>query len=158
MNYIAKPKIEDAPELYRIIKSWPDYWEYDLKKISYPEFFNFCKSVLEKSLIAINDRKIIGWGSLDYISPDEWATINIVVGKKVVTSKHLRTLCREGLKIFFNEYNLQVIRGFTRAENKLPLSLLEDLGFTIEGTLRKYKKINGKWHDYIVSSILKEEL
>jgi RimJ/RimL family protein N-acetyltransferase len=57
----------------------------------------------------------------------------------------------------FNQYNLNRVWLFVLSYNNVALSLYKKLGFTEEGCQRKAIYRNGKYHDYIMMSILKDE-
>ena len=61
------------------------------------------------------------------------------------------------LKFGFKQLKLMRIFGRAMHENIASQKLLEKTGFKYEGTMRKYKFWHGKWMDYLMYSILRDE-
>lgn len=69
-----------------------------------------------------------------------------------------RGLMHEALEIalpyFFKTLNLHRIMANYMPTNDRSGSLLEKLGFTVEGYARDYLLINGKWEDHVLTSLV----
>jgi ribosomal-protein-alanine N-acetyltransferase len=57
----------------------------------------------------------------------------------------------------FNEQNAERVFIIPRVANARALHVFEKVGFKKEGILRHFKKFEGKWSDYLMMSILKNE-
>ena len=58
----------------------------------------------------------------------------------------------------FDQLALHRIEAACLPSNEASQGVLKNSGFSYEGTARKYLKINGKWRDHMVFSLLREEL
>ena len=73
-------------------------------------------------------------------------------GKKVTYTEDAGKTALEFLKKHFDR-----IETLVNKENRLSVALVKKLGFKKEGLLRKKALINGKYIDYIIFSIVKED-
>ncbi len=65
--------------------------------------------------------------------------------------------CRLCLKFAFQELKLKRVYAHTRLENKPSQRVLEKLGFTLEGRLRKASFQQNRYHDVFLFSMVREE-
>jgi ribosomal-protein-alanine N-acetyltransferase len=70
-------------------------------------------------------------------------------GKGVMTA-----LCEHAINYAFNELNLNRIMANYMLHNDRSETLLKRLGFTKEGIAKKYLKINGRWEDHVLTSLI----
>jgi RimJ/RimL family protein N-acetyltransferase len=152
------------PELWDIARQWPQFWEGEMFD-TYEQFVVWMKVVVMDSLTAEIDPtikenyRIVGFGCLDNVFEPSYATVIIMRNPAWIGGLDLFVkLCRDGLKMFFQRHNVEIIRGFTRTSHPATSRLVEALGFTFEGTLRRWKKIDGIWTDFRSYSIARNEL
>lgn len=73
-----------------------------------------------------------------------------------------RGLGREATELLvryaFNELNLNRVQLHVNTENTRARKVYEDLGFVVEGTLRQAMYKQGRYYDFFVMSILREEI
>lgn len=67
----------------------------------------------------------------------------------------------EALKIITGEYSMHRISAYILQDNIPSISLVEKLGFELEGTAKAFARLSGKWTDhlhyvYIVEDIVEE--
>ena len=60
-------------------------------------------------------------------------------------------------KFIFDELELHRIEAACLRNNKRSLNTLKKNFFNIEGTAKKYLKINGEWQDHILLSCINEK-
>lgn len=63
-------------------------------------------------------------------------------------------LCAAAIDHAFNHLLLNRIMANYMPHNQRSAALLERLGFKIEGSAKRYLKINGKWEDHVTTSLL----
>ncbi len=86
-------------------------------------------------------------GELGYwLGEDYW--------RKGITSRAARQLCQEAFEMF----PIERIFAEPFAYNRGSRGVLEKVGFTYEGTMRKGVYKHGKYHDYCIYSLLREEI
>ncbi len=82
-------------------------------------------------------------------------------GIGIIAAKRQKGYASEALKIFlnyyFNELRLHKVHAEVYAFHKASQLLHEQLGFTLEGRLRKAKFTQGSFHDILIFGKLKEE-
>ena len=66
----------------------------------------------------------------------------------------MKHLCRYVITYAFEELNLNRVMANYMPGNTRSGKLLQSLGFTVEGKARKYLKINGRWEDHVLTSIV----
>lgn len=85
------------------------------------------------------------------------ASLGYWVGKRFARKGYMK----EGLEILlpslFIDLRLNRIEAATLKDNVASRGLLEKIGFVKEGICRSYLKINGKWQDHILYSLLSDE-
>lgn len=67
------------------------------------------------------------------------------------------TLCSHAIDYAFNHLLLNRIMANYMPVNQRSASLLNRLGFQVEGTAKRYLKINGVWEDHVLTSLLNQE-
>ena len=87
-----------------------------------------------------------------------WAT---TVGSVLIPSERGKGYCTEALRIMvdylFLSKDIVRVQACANEENAASQRVLEKVGFTKEGTMRKSSFSRGKWVDMAVYSILREE-
>lgn len=165
-------------EFWKILQSYPNFFSDEVSIKSLDNFIKWFKENSIDSLTAIKNGEVIGCGYLNdisnlgvykrraiYFSPakndDEnisLASISIFVKKRSIKPSKTAPMMRYALPYFFMKHNLAMIYGVTRIDNRACLNLLKMIGLKITGTLKKHKKVKGVWMDYIMSSILREQV
>jgi len=110
------------------------------------------------SLTGLMGDEVVGGAYLDYIAPGEWASVNIFKRRGLIHPDLLRAVVRDALPWIFDAFDLDKVVGITRATNRACIDLLEAVGLRVDGVLRHYKRVQGRWTDYVLASILREEL
>lgn len=65
-----------------------------------------------------------------------------------------RALCEEVIRFAFTDLRLNRISANYMPHNQRSGGLLKRLGFTIEGRASAYLKINNRWEDHVLTSLL----
>ncbi len=61
------------------------------------------------------------------------------------------------LEFCFDQLNINRIQASTIAENIGSIKVLEKAGFKLDGTLKQYRRHNGKYYDILMYSIIKSD-
>ncbi len=69
----------------------------------------------------------------------------------------MHTLCSHAIDYAFNHLQLNRIMANYMPVNRRSAALLNRLGFRVEGTAKRYLKINGVWEDHVLTSLLNQE-
>lgn len=84
-----------------------------------------------------------------------------MIGYSLSPSMQGHGYAREALRLLLNfawtSLDLQRIEADTDPENIASRRLLERLGFTLEGSMRKRWFVHGKWHDALWYGLLRED-
>ena len=67
---------------------------------------------------------------------------------------YMKALCSDAIDYAFNKLCLNRVMANYMPANLRSKSLLKSLGFAEEGFAKKYLKINGKWEDHILTSLI----
>lgn len=129
-----------------------DWVKKEMEKPNNP-FFVIEIEELDKS------RKTSGYIALrDFEPKDRHANIKFIIGE----TKHWRngygfSAAKKVVDFGFNEMGLCRINANCFTANTASMSLLKKLGFTQEGVQRKKTFISGKWEDFAMWGLLKDE-
>lgn len=100
--------------------------------------------------------KIIGTVSLRNITHGSYNKCEI--GYKLSSAYHGEGYAKEGIarviQLAFTELDLHRIEAFCMPDNEPSINLLESLDFTLEGRLKKYALIRGRYEDHLLFSLL----
>lgn len=128
------------------------------------DYLNFIdsKSGLDKSNFVIAHKETEEYiGQIDLIEIDwknRWAVLGIVIGTKENWGKGYGSEAIKVLQdIVFNRLNLNKLELRVHDYNERAKKCYRSCGFKEEGRVRDKFFINGKYTDYIVMGILKEE-
>ena len=66
----------------------------------------------------------------------------------------MKKLCLHALEYAFNELELNRVMANYMPTNTRSGALLDSLGFKEEGFAKKYLKINGRWEDHVLTSLV----
>lgn len=78
--------------------------------------------------------------------------------KDEVNRGYMTEALKKGIDMMYQEYKLHRIEANIMPKNKASIKVVEKLGFSCEGTSRKYLKINGVWEDHIHMVLLNEDM
>lgn len=149
------------PELWDILQEHknPESFFADNVNVSDAGSFAdwFSKEAMEP-LVGLDGDKVVGTAWLDLLYPNHSASINILKKRHYLNPELVAGIFKAGLPYYFEKYNLEKINGYPRADNQACINMLLLIGLKIDGTIRHHKKVNGKWTDYLITSILREEL
>ncbi len=155
----ATPK--DLKELWGIIDEYGKLMSFFLSNNIY-SYDDFCDMWNERIVDAIIGRDIktgilLGCGYLHQLLPGHYATINVIKRRRYQSPEIIPAILA-GLKYFFEKHDLVKIVATIREGNVPSSKLAKELGFTFDGILRHHMFIDGKWRDFKIYTILREEL
>ncbi len=76
------------------------------------------------------------------------------VSKKFEGTGTMSKLCQAAIKYAFDELELNRVMANYMPGNERSGNLLKKLGFSEEGLAKKYLKINGRWEDHVLTSLV----
>jgi len=139
------------------------YSSKDAKK-----FIKYCKKEAKKKpretyelgIFLKESKKLIGVIGLTKV--DKWtkaAVIGFWLGKKYHRKGYMIEACKKVIKFAFDKLKLQRIDTNAFVKNKASNNLIKKLGFTFEGTRKRYvrAKSTGKFHDVNMYGLLKRK-
>ena len=85
------------------------------------------------------------------------ASLGYWIGKKFSRKGYMNEALEILLPSLFIDLRLNRIEAATLKNNVASRGLLEKIGFVREGICRSYLKINGKWQDHILYSLLSDD-
>ena len=80
------------------------------------------------------------------------------IGERFARNGYMTEAVQGTASFAFDQLALHRIEAACLPSNEASQGVLKNSGFSYEGTARKYLKINGKWRDHMVFSLLREEL
>ncbi len=86
------------------------------------------------------------------------ASIGYWIGKQYTRQGYMKEALDTLIPSLFIDLRLNRIEAATLEENIASRNLLMKIGFKKEGKLRKYLKINDKWQDHILYSLIENDL
>ena len=131
------------------------------KKISYKEHLSWYKNLLrsntQKSYIIYYKDVQIGVASIKEIDPiNQTCTWGFYIANKAF--RYLALLIEiKFITLIFKNNKIKKIWGETLSSNKRILKIHKYLGFKINGTKKKYIKVNNILKDVILTSIFKKD-
>jgi len=112
----------------------------------------------EKYYFIYNETDFIGYCGLDKISKTNGtAELSLLIGMPFQGKRYGKQVVEALLEIAFNDLNLQCvfIEVYNTTDNWI--NFWHNLGFHLEGKLRRRKLWQGNYYSSIIASILKEE-
>ena len=85
------------------------------------------------------------------------ASLGYWIGKRFSRKGYMYEALEILLPSLFLDLRLNRIEAATLKNNVASRGLLEKIGFVKEGICRSYLKINGKWQDHVLYSLLEED-
>jgi RimJ/RimL family protein N-acetyltransferase len=133
--------------------------EEKMEEIYQDIYMNFNKNEEYEFSIYTHDDIFIGkCGYRDLHLPSRRCTIGISIGDKDFRGKGYGTDALKTLiRYLFDTMNLERIQLDTWSGNEPAIRSYEKCGFVVEGRLRRYDFIDGKYYDAIIMGLLKEE-
>ena len=80
------------------------------------------------------------------------------IGERFARNGYMTEAVQGPASFAFDQLALHRIEAACLPSNEASQGVLKNSGFSYEGTARKYLKINGKWRDHMVFSLIREEL
>ena len=100
--------------------------------------------------------EIIGHCTLSqiYYGPFQACYMGYGISKEYEGTGKMQKICQFAIEHAFHRLGLNRIMANYLPHNNRSAKLLKTLGFTIEGFARDYLKINGKWHNHVLTSLV----
>ncbi len=108
------------------------------------------------ALIARTEQQVLAQATLSNIiyGPFCAGYLGFGVAKAVEGQGIMTQLCQQLIAYAFDELQLNRIMANYLPSNQRSASLLQRLGFEVEGRARHYLQINGQWQDHILTALL----
>jgi [ribosomal protein S5]-alanine N-acetyltransferase len=105
------------------------------------------------------EQVLIGGLTIGYIRRGvaQCCMIGYWMGERYAGQGHMEHALRLAIPYIFTGLQLHRIEAACIPENQRSIRLLEKVGFQREGYLREYLKINGKWRDHLMFSLLAQD-
>ena len=171
--FLRPPKRRDAIKWQKLrlsSKSFLSPWEpsWDASSCSRRAFMRYLKNSsylanIDRSysflIFKEEDKDLIGGVNVFNIrrGVSQSASLGYWIGKRFAKKGYMSEALEILLPSLFIDLRLNRIEAATLKNNTASRSLLEKSGFLKEGICRSYLKINGKWQDHILYSLLSEE-
>lgn len=165
---LRKMRTSDAPALFTI---WSDpavaafmnisAFTHESQAIEMINLLNELaetKQAIRYSVFDLKSKKIIGSCGFNAIDSEN---ARVEIGYDIARVHWGNGYAPEAIQVLMDEAfgNLDINRIEAKVEpaNVNSISVLQKLGFSFEGTLRQYEKVNGRFVDIQVYSLLKED-
>lgn len=102
--------------------------------------------------------KVVGWVSINQLNVkffEHRAKVDFCLHPDFRDKKIMTRVLKEVISYAFKKYKLKRLESWTRTFNKAVAKLNENVGFELEGVLRKNKYKNGKYLDDMIWAIVK---
>lgn len=148
-------KTDHLPEIFKIIHSYPNFFDDTLRINSEADLIERLKYVVA-SLTIISNGSVVGCMWIDRIFRNS-GKFNIIIKRKSVKPSTTLELMIQGGKYFFENLKLEMLFGLIRDTNKASLRLIKKIkGIIITETLKDHEIVNGQYIDCVFASILRE--
>lgn len=126
----------------------------DRAAIAYSGFFQ--KQSVNFSILDGHESEIIGICNFTNIimGPFQACYMGYSIASKYEGHGLMSEAANEAIKFMFEKIGLHRIMANYMPHNKRSARLLEKLGFEKEGLAKDYLKINGRWQDHILTSLI----
>lgn len=107
--------------------------------------------------IALESDQVVAHCSLSQIAfgPFQACYMGYGIDHRFEGRSIMKALCLHVIEYAYTEIGLNRIMANYMPYNNRSAKLLKTLGFTIEGRASRYLKINGRWEDHILTSLVK---
>ena len=172
--FLRPPKRRDAlkwQKLRMASKSFLVPWEpaWDASSCSRRAFIRYFKSSnylanMDRAysflIFRKDDKNLLGGINIGNIRRGvaQSASIGYWIGKQYTRQGYMKEALDTLIPSLFIDLRLNRIEAATLEENIASRNLLMKIGFKKEGKLRKYLKINDKWQDHILYSLIENDL
>lgn len=150
-SLLLKRTMQDDPELSSLIEDEETASGLSETRI-FPEMPRSVVFRIEKDNSLIGEA---GYKNIKWINRK--AELNIVIKKDFRNKGYGREVLTEMINYGFKILNFHRLEAEVYEYNKASITLVENLGFAVEGKLREAKYNNGKYHDIIRYGLLKNE-
>ncbi len=154
--------LKDLRKMRNDFSTW--YWLTDpspINEINQNQWFGNVSQNPKKMYFAIEDNRVDSF--IGMIRSDEWDRVNrsVRIGIDIATKFRKKGYGTEAFQAFidylFLHQNMNRIWFFVVADNKPARGLYKKIGFKQEGIQRKAIYRDGKYHNYVMMSLLAEE-
>jgi ribosomal-protein-alanine N-acetyltransferase len=86
--------------------------------------------------------------------PAQYCTVGYGLDRHATGRGYMTEALGGGLRFVFRELNLHRVMANYVPHNRRSAAVLRRLGFTVEGYARDYLRLDGRWEDHILTSIV----
>jgi len=152
---IREPEQQEIPDLYAILSQYPSsFWD----EIGASGFVRWFNENAQYPLVGVEHGQILAFAYLDYVSKGHYANVVFAKRKGIDYVQLLNAIREAGLPYYFDELDIVKLTATAPVGHTASVHFLNNVGFTLDGILKKHAKINGVWHDYHLFSLLREDL
>jgi len=151
---IREPEQHEIPELYEILSQYPSSFRDEIGEAGFVQWF---KENARYPLIGVEHGQILAFVYLDYVSEGHYANVVFAKRKGIDYVQLLNAIRRAGLPYYF-ALDIVKLTATAPVGHRASVHFLNNVGFTLDGILKKHAKIKGVWHDYHLFSYLREDL
>ena len=152
---IREPEQHEIPELYEILSQYPSSFWDEIGEAGFVRWFN---ENAQYPLVGVEHGQILAFAYLDYVSKGHYANVVFAKRKGINYVQLLNAIREAGLPYYFDELDIVKLTATAPVGHTASVHFLNNVGFTLDGILKKHAKINGVWHDYHLFSYLREDL
>lgn len=156
---------EHIPQIWEILQSHPMTalepffaGSLDCHPKSADQFAAWIEEEALAPLAAVRSGEVVGASYLDYVYPMAYASVNVVAAYRRTPLMVAVQVARGGLRHYVERFELRKVVAFTRKENLACRLFMRLAGFQVDGVIRRHKQVMGEWRDYVIGSLLSEEL
>ena len=151
---IRAPEQHEIPKLYGILSQYPSSFRDEIGEAGFVQWFN---ENAKFPLVGVEHGQILAFVYLDYVSPGHYANVVFAKRKGIDYVQLLNAIREAGLPYYF-AFDIVKLTATTPVGHRASVRFLNNVGFTLDGILKKHAKINGVWCDYHLFSYLREAL
>lgn len=147
----------DIPELWQIVKEYPDYFDDGMKIKNLNNFRQWVNDKVIEGVVVWSDGRIAGFGYIDDIY-NSFGRVGIFTKRKSLSNNNTVELSKSIIPYLFEAHNLKMLYGIVRVKNLACIKYLKRIGFKVTGVLKNHVKFNNIETDCVIASMLRESV
>ena len=151
---IREPEQHEIPELYAILSQYTSSFRDEIGEAGFVRWFN---ENAQYPLVSVEHGQILAFAYLDYMSAGHYANMVFAKRKGIDYVQLLNAIRETGLPYYF-ALDIVKLTATAPVGHRASVRFLNNVGFTLDGILKKHAIINGVWRDYHLFSLLREDL
>ena len=145
--------------LWDAVQGCPDFFADDLSIDNFEKFRCYLLDEVTDVLVGVRGGEVLGCAYLESLDIGKgFACIALFTKRGSMTPEEIFSITKANIPYYFKKYNLNMLYLVIRNTNKAMLKLAKALGFLGLEVLKDYQQVKGKWTDYVIKGIIKENL